>query len=103
MPASDLVLVGSFVGKLYTLTYSVGGEVYKVVNVAFGAPIVPVEYHVDEGFVFSGWGTLPETMPACNMIVNGIKMKKDEAGDLNGDGIVNISDVTTLVNMILQR
>ena len=103
MPANNLTIAGSFLANTFVLTYMVNGEVFKTMNKAYGAPIEHEEYPVEEGYTFSGWGKLPETMPAANMIVNGMVIKAEKQGDVNGDGFINISDVTTLVNIILQK
>jgi hypothetical protein len=103
MPANNLTIAGSFLANTFVLTYMVNGEVFKTMNKAYGAPREHEEYPVEEGYTFSGWGKLPETMPAANMIVNGMVIKAEKQGDVNGDGFINISDVTTLVNIILQK
>ena len=64
MPAHDIEIQGSYTVNKYALTYKVDGAEYKVVEVAFGATIVPEADPVKEGYTFSGWQGLPETMPA---------------------------------------
>ena len=64
MPAHDIEIQGSYTVNKYALTYKVDGEEYKVVEVEFGATIVPEADPVKEGYTFSGWQGLPETMPA---------------------------------------
>ena len=64
MPAHDIEVLGSYTVNKYALTYKVDGAEYKVVEVAFGTTIVPEADPVKEGYTFSGWQGLPETMPA---------------------------------------
>ena len=64
MPARDIEVLGSYTVNKYALTYKVDGAEYKVVEVAFGTTIVPEADPVKEGYTFSGWQGLPETMPA---------------------------------------
>ena len=69
MPAHDIEILGSYTVNKYALTYKVDGEEYKVVEVEFGTTIVPEADPVKEGYTFSGWQGLPETMPANDVEV----------------------------------
>ena len=71
MPASDVVVMGSFTINSYTLTYKVDGQVYKTYSVEYGAAITPEPEPTKEGYTFSGWSTIPATMPAHNVTVTG--------------------------------
>ena len=55
----------------YTLIYQVDGEVYQTIELAEGATIVPVPAPTKEGYTFSGWRDIPETMPANDVTVTG--------------------------------
>ncbi len=54
-----------------TVTYKVDGNVYKVLNVPYGATITPIAEPTKEGYTFSGWSEIPETMPAEDIIIEG--------------------------------
>ncbi|MBR2261976.1 MAG: BspA family leucine-rich repeat surface protein [Paludibacteraceae bacterium] len=71
MPAKDLIVTGTFSGKSYVITYKVDGKVYKRDTMAYGATILAPEVDEKEGYTFSGWNNLPETMPAKNVTVTG--------------------------------
>ena len=71
MPAHDVTVTGTFAINSYKLTYKVDGEVYKTYNVEFGATITPEEEPTKEGYTFSGWSEIPETMPAYDVTVTG--------------------------------
>ena len=71
MPAHDIEVVGSYTANKYVLTYKVDGEEYKKVEVDFGTTITPEPNPVKEGYTFSGWQGLPETMPAHDVEVTG--------------------------------
>jgi hypothetical protein len=163
---------------VYKLTYLVDNEVYKVTEYEEGESITPEADPTKEGYYFSGWSDIPETMPDHDVTVTGSfwltprcatptitligngKIKVESAtegatcvtnitasnaepltggeislttplvvytitayatregydnsdiatatfrwekpeGDVNGDGTVNIADVTQLINMIL--
>ena len=71
MPANDVTVTGSFTVNTYTLTYQVDGEVYKTCEVAYGTAITPEAEPEKEGYTFSGWSEMPETMPANDVAVTG--------------------------------
>ena len=71
MPASDVAITGSFTINKYKLTYTLDGEEYKTAEVDYGTALTPEEAPVKEGYTFSGWSEIPETMPANDVTVTG--------------------------------
>ena len=71
MPAHDVEVTGSFTVNYYTLTYIVDGEEYETLTAAYGSAITPEAEPTKEGYTFSGWSEIPETMPAHDVIVTG--------------------------------
>ena len=71
MPAHDIVVIGSYTVNKYKLNYKVDGQDYKSVEVEYGTAITPEAAPVKEGYTFSGWQNLPETMPAHDVEVTG--------------------------------
>lgn len=71
MPSEDVIVTGTFTVNKYKLTYMVDGEVYKTYEVEYGATITPEPAPNKEGYDFSGWDNVPETMPAHDVTVNG--------------------------------
>ncbi len=69
MPATDVRVIGTFSINSYTLTYMVDGEVYRTSTVVYGSELTPVDEPTKEGYTFSGWSELPETMPAGDVVV----------------------------------
>jgi len=55
----------------HTLTYVVDGDVYKAYEIEEGENITPEETPTKEGYTFSGWSEIPETMPAHDVTVTG--------------------------------
>ncbi len=55
----------------YKLTYIVDGEVYKTEEVLETTPLIPEAAPTKEGYTFSGWSEIPETMPAHDVEVTG--------------------------------
>ena len=47
------------------------GEIYKVENVDYASEITPVNEPTKEGYTFSGWSEIPETMPAQDITITG--------------------------------
>ena len=56
---------------IHKLTYLVDDEEYKVYEIAEGATITPEPAPTKEGYTFSGWSEIPETMPAYDVTVTG--------------------------------
>ena len=71
MPAHDVTITGTFSINKYKLTYTVDGEEYKSSEVEYGATITAEEAPTKEGYTFSGWSEIPETMPAHDVTVTG--------------------------------
>ena len=71
MPAHDVTVTGTFTINSYTLTYMVDGQVFKTVSVKYGSTITAETAPTKEGYTFSGWSEIPETMPAHDVIVTG--------------------------------
>ena len=71
MPAHDVTITGTFSINKYKLTYTVDGEEYKTYEMEYGAAINPETAPTKEGYTFSGWSEIPETMPAHNVTVTG--------------------------------
>jgi hypothetical protein len=71
MPAHDVEATGSFTVNQYKLIYIVDGEEYKSYDIDYGATITPEAYPSKEGYSFSGWSDIPETMPAYDVWVYG--------------------------------
>jgi len=55
----------------HTLTYMVDGEVYKTYRIEEGETITPEPAPTKEGYTFSGWSDIPETMPDHDVTVTG--------------------------------
>ena len=71
MPAKDVTVTGNFSINKYKLIYKVDGADYKSFDVEYGAAITPEAAPTKEGYIFSGWSEIPETMPAKDVTVTG--------------------------------
>ena len=64
MPANDLTVEGTFTPNKYLVTFKIDGEVIVSDSLTYGTAIVIPETPEREGHTFSGWGEVPETVPA---------------------------------------
>jgi hypothetical protein len=71
MPSEDIVINGIYSANVYQLIYIVDGETYEIQSISYGEEIIPIEPPIKEGYVFSGWSAIPETMPANIVVVIG--------------------------------
>ena len=55
----------------YKLTYLVDGQTYKTISYQYGASITPEPAPTKDGYTFSGWSSIPGTMPANDVTVTG--------------------------------
>ena len=72
MPAHDVVVTGSFSKEQYKLLYVVDGETYKMYSKDYQDAITAESAPEREGYTFSGWSEIPETMPAHDVTIMGI-------------------------------
>lgn len=71
MPDNDVDVNGTFSINSYLLTYYVDNELVSSSLTEYGAVIIPLNEPVKEGYTFSGWDEVPETMPARDVDING--------------------------------
>ena len=71
VPANDLTYEGSYTINSYLLAYTVDGEIVQSDSVMYGAEINVIAEPTKEGYTFSGWIGVPETMPAYDVTING--------------------------------
>ncbi len=67
MPAHDIEINGSYAINHYTVTFSIGNEIFVSQELAYNEEIIVPEAPAKEGYSFSGWGNVPAAMPAGNL------------------------------------
>ena len=67
----DITLAAEFALSSYHLTYTLDGTTYKESDVLYGTALTAEPNPEKEGYTFSGWEGLPETMPAHDVEVTG--------------------------------
>ena len=72
MPANDITVEGAFTVNCYSVTYLVDGEEYASYTVEYGAMVPVPEDPVKEGYLFEGWTSIPEAMPAEDVVIEAI-------------------------------
>ena len=71
---------------IYRLLYMVDGVEYKYYDVKYGTSITPEAAPTKDGYIFSGWSEIPETMPAHDVTITGT-FTKDALNGSCGDGV----------------
>ena len=71
MPKHDITIVGASIINKYLATFTIDGEVIVSDSIEYGSTIVAPEVTGREGYTFSGWNEVPETMPAEDVVFNG--------------------------------
>ena len=72
MPAKDITIEGSFTANSYTVTYLVDGDEYAKYTVEYGAEVPVPDNPIKEGYLFEGWTSIPESMPAEDVVIEAI-------------------------------
>ncbi len=68
MPARNLEFIGTYNVNSYSLTFMIGDDVIYDEKVLYGSNIVVPQVAEKEGYTFSGWGVVPATMPAQDLL-----------------------------------
>ena len=76
MPASDVMVFGSFVPNKHQVEYYVGEQLLYTDTYNFGETIHARADEQKEGYVFSGWSNIPTTMPDKDVKVTGTFTQK---------------------------
>ena len=85
MPSKNVIVTGSFSINTYKLIYKVDDEEYKTLEIEYGSVIDPEAEPTKEGYTFSGWSLIPETMPANDVTITGSFTMIDDVQDINAD------------------
>ena len=57
--------------KKFAVIYMVDNELFATDSISVGEVIITIEEPTKEGYTFSGWSEVPETMPAEDLVVEG--------------------------------
>lgn len=95
MPAEDITIIGTFTANTYTITYIVDEEIFAIDTMAYGDTIVPIAEPTTEGYTFSGWSNIPETMSAEDIVVTGSFVRNTYTITYVVDSVVYATDSIT--------
>ena len=88
MPAHDVKVIGSFSSKSYMVKFVVDGKVIYEKSQAYGSKIVVPTVEEKEGYTFSGFGDVDETVPAHDVTYNGSYIANKYKVTFVADGMV---------------
>ena len=71
MPASDIVINGTFAVNNYSLAYTIDSDTIFSGIYAYGDSLPLIDIPVKEGHTFGGWDTIPVVMPAKDIVISG--------------------------------
>lgn len=125
MPDHDVTVTGTFTINKYKITYIVDGVEYKSFEIEYNSAITPEAEPTKDGYKFSGWSEIPETMPAHNVTITGSFERRYDVGnvtslisfilrgnggsddlaiyDKNGNGVLDIGDLILIVRKVLDN
>ena len=103
MPAGDVTVTGTFTVNTYTITYYLDGEEYATADVTYGSAIEPIADPEKEGYTFSGWEGLPETMPAHDVEIHGTMLIDTGLEAIMADSEDGLASVYTLQGILVKE
>ncbi len=100
VPASDATYTAMFTINHYMVTFMADGKVVYQKEQEWGSAIVPPAAPVKKSYVFVTWGDVESTVPLQDVTYTA---QYTMVGDVFNDDKVNISDLTTLVNILVNK
>lgn len=94
VPAHDVSYEAKYSINSYKLKYILDGKEYKSMDVVYGTNISAIDNPTKEGYTFSGWSYMPETMPAKDVEVIGSFSINQYTITFNTDGGTTVSPIT---------
>ena len=86
----------------YNLTYTVDGEVYKTEEVVETTHLTPEAEPTKEGYTFSGWSEIPDTMPAKDVVVTGyFTINRYQVTFIYGEEVLKVDSVEYGAKIVL--
>ena len=95
MPGQNLTVTAQWTANKHNIVYKVDGEVYQTVSdVAYGTAITPIAAPTKTGYTFSGWSSVPATMPDNDVEVTGTFAVNQYTISFNTDGGSAVAAIT---------
>ena len=95
MPGQNLTVTAQWTANKHNIVYKVDGEVYQTVSdVAYGTAITPIATPTKTGYTFSGWSSVPATMPDNDVEVTGTFAVNQYTITFDTDGGSAVASIT---------
>ena len=95
MPMNDISTMAQWQINKHTITYFVDGKEYKKIeDVAYNTSITPESEPTKVGYTFSGWSTIPSTMPDNDVTITGTFSVNQYTITFDTDGGSEVSSIT---------
>ena len=95
MPMNDISTMAQWQINKHTITYFVDGKEYKKIeDVEYNTSITPETEPTKEGYSFSGWSTIPSTMPDNDVTITGTFSVNQYTITFDTDGGSEVSSIT---------
>ena len=102
MPAHDVIITGSWTKNAHAIIYKITGDYFTndsyetIVNVEYGTELSMIDDDMSKtGYTFSGWSSLPETMPDEDVIITGsYTINKYKVTFVDEDGTTVLKETT---------
>lgn len=95
MPAHNVIVTSTLTKNKHQLTYILDGSIFKSETIDYGTELYPLTIPLKEGYTFSGWSEIPETMPDNDIIVTGYFTINTYKLTYMVDGMVYMSSYVT--------
>ena len=92
----------NYIPPTYAISYYLDGTMFRTDSIQYGETIVSATDPVKEGYTFSGWSEIPNTMPAHDVIVSGSFFVNSYLLTCKVDGIVVCSDSIAYGNALTE-
>ena len=103
MPMNDFSTKAQWQINKHSVIYFVDGVEYRKVEVAYNTSITPETEPTKEGYTFSGWSTIPSTMPDNDVNVTGTFSVNQYTITFDTDGGSEITAITQNFNTVIAK
>ena len=104
MPAENMTIKAQWQINKHTITYFVDGKEYKKIeDVAYNTSITPESEPTKVGYTFSGWSTIPSTMPDNDVTITGTFSVNQYTITFDTDGGTEVNPITQDYNTAILK
>ena len=104
MPAENMTIKAQWQINKHTIIYFVDGKEYKKIeDVIYNTSITPETEPTKKGHTFSGWSTIPSTMPDNDVTITGTFSVNQYTITFDTDGGTEVSSITQNYNTVIAK